>query len=232
MDLKTGVVLTNVTFNTILDFMLSNLMKNDYEIYSLDDYTRINVIVESLYNRFKTLKTDDNHLNKTNEILSFVSNKVTKYEDEGRNKYWSEHAEEKENMLKEMEIDKQAIEEKQKEIDELKVELDGMNFDEVETPSLLKRKEVEGRLQLLINQRNNSGALDSKMKKLYDDEQAKLESIIRGLTTNVEIENKGAKIEFDKKKKDLETQINDLQNDIVNLKRNIAMNELKLSERR
>ena len=232
IDLKAGTSLTIVTFNSILNYMLSNVMKNEYEIYSLDDYIRIKVIIESLYNRFKSLKTDENHLNKTNEFFTFVSEKVDKYEEENKNKYWSEHQEEKDNMLKSMEEDKQSIEAKQKEIEELQTKLDSMDFSEIETPSLIKRKEVEGRLELLINQMNNSGRLDLKTKKLYENEKAKLESIIRGLTTNVNIENESAKIEFEKEKKDLETTINNLQNDIVNLKRNIAMNELKLNERR
>ena len=107
-----------------------------------------------------------------------------------------------------------------------------MNFDEVETPSLKKKKEVEGRLQLLINQMATVPALDLKMKKMYSDEKAKLESIIRGLTNNVAIENESAKRDFDREVKELEKSINDIQNEIINLKRNISMNELKLEEKR
>ena len=70
------------------------------------------------------------------------------------------------------------------------------------------------------------------MKKMYSDEKAKLESIIRGLTNNVAIENESAKRDFDREVKELEKSINDIQNEIINLKRNISMNELKLEEKR
>lgn len=232
VDLKSALSLTCLTFSTILDFMFSRLTKNEYDIYELNDYVRINAIVSALYNRFKSLKTDETILNKLFVYFDFINKREIKYEEDNKTKYWEEHKEEKDAIIKSINEDNKLIIFKEKQLEELKTKLDGMNFDEVETPSLKKKKEVEGRLELLVNQMATVPALDLKMKKMYSDEKAKLESIIRGLTNNVAIENESAKRDFDREVKELEKSINDIQNEIINLKRNISMNELKLEEKR
>ncbi len=230
-DFKQSINLTATCFNGILIIMFNNLFKG-IEIYSLDNYISLKKIIETIYSRFKSLKLEETTLLNTEKIFNFISKKVDNYEEDNKTKYWTEHSEEKTNILEKIETDKKTIEEKQKLIEELKQKRDNMSFKAIETVSAQKKREFETKLSQLDNQIASLGKFDIKAKKMLNEEKFKVQSIIKKLDNNIKMENESIKNNFDKEKMELNTKINNLENDIVNLKRDITKNEEQLKMNR
>jgi len=232
VDYMTGINLTGVAFNTSLEIILYDVMKTNIELFTLENYTTILSIVKSIYTRFKEARMNTQILEKTKVLFDFCTSKVNHFQTDKKEEYWATHKEEKEELENKIKTAKEEINKKEEEIINLGESKKKLTLDLSESPSYLHQQENIRKLAKVNDTLNSLGAFDIKTRKKLLDEKEKLEKIVKGLGENVKNEKAAVEEKFKSEKKAIEDKINQLQNDILNLKRDISSYERTLNQNR
>ncbi len=228
----TGINLTAVAYNTSMEIVLSDVMNNQEDIYTLDNYITLLSITKSIYYRLKDCKVDNKILEKSKELFDFCNKKVSYYQDGIKEEYWNQHKGEKEEIETKIKEAKDNIKLKEDEIQKLETEKSKLTLDLNMSISYRKQQEFKTKLETINNSINSLGVFDLKKKKDLLAEKMKTEDIIRRLDNNIKSETADVEAKFNDQKKAIDNKINQLQNDIINLKRSIDLNEKLLNQNR
>ena len=231
-DYITGISLTAAAYNTCMEIILYDAMSSNEEVYTLDNYITLTSITKSNYSRFKDIKVPKQVLEKSEKIYAFCNGKVEFYQNNKKDEYWASHAEEKTELENKIKQDQENIRLKEEEIINLSESKKKLTLDLSESPSYLQQQEHIRKLADVNNQLLSLGAFDIKTRKKLLDEKEKLEEIVKGLGQNVKNEKDAVEEKFKADKKAIDDKINQLQNDIINLKRDISNNERLLNQNR
>ncbi len=231
-DYITGINLTGVTFNTSLEIVLYDVMNTNTELFNLDNYITLLSIVKSTLNRFKDVKMSMQVLDKTKRLYDFCEGKVKYYQAGKKEEYWAAHKEEKDDLENKIKQAKEEINRKEEEIINLGESKKKLTLDLSESPSYIHQQENIRKLAKVNDTLNSLGAFEIKKRKKLLEEKEKLEVIIKGLGENVKNEKATVEENFRSEKKAIDDKINQLQNDILNLKRDISNNEKLLNQNR
>ena len=231
-DYITGISLTAAAYNTSMEIILYDVMNGTEEVYSLDNYITLLSISKSIYARFRDIKVPKQVLDRTEAIYNFCNKKVDYYQNNKKEEYWSNHSEEKTDIENKIKQDKESINQKEEEIINLTESKKKLTLDLSESPSYLHQQEHIRKLADVNNTLLSLGAFDIKKRKQLLDEKEKLEGIIKGFGQNIKNEKEAVENKFKADKKAIDDKINQLQNDIINLKRDISANERLLNQNR
>ena len=231
-DYITGISLSATSFNVSVEIILSDVMHGGEEVYSLDNYITLLSIVKSTLTRFKDIKVPKEILERTEIIYNFCNKKVELYQNSRKEEYWASHSDEKTEIENKIKQAQESIKQKEEEIINLGESKKKLTLDLSESPSYLHQQEHIRKLAAVNNTLLSLGAFDIKKRKQLLDEKAKLEEIIKGLGQNVKNEKEAVETKFKADKKAIDDKINQLQNDIINLKRDINNNERLLNQNR
>ena len=232
VDYVTGINLTGVAFNTSLEIILYDVMKTNVELFNLDNYTTMLSIIKSTFTRFKEARMSNQVLEKTLVLYNFCNDKVNRFQEGKKEEYWSSHKEEKVELETKIKQDKEEITKKEKEISDLEESKTRLTMDLSASPSYIHQQENIRKLTQVNDTLNKISAFDIKTKKKLTEEKTRLEKVIKGLGENVKREKIEIEEKFKSDKKAIEDKVNQLQNDIVNLKREISNNEKLLNQNR
>ena len=231
-DYLAGISLSAVAYATSMEIVLDDVLTTKEEIYSLDNYISLTSITKSIYSKFKDSKLGEPLLSKVKKLYDFCNDKVNYLQTGKKEEYWASHKEEKEELESKIKQAKDDISSKEQEIEKLNKDKSELTLDLSTSPSYIKQQEFIKKLDEVNKKLDKVSILDLKKKKELNEEKNKLVDIIRRLGNNVKSERDEVEDKFKNEKKAIDDKINQLQNDIVNLKREIDSNEKLLNQNR